>query len=74
MIAAIRERHSDALLRLGAERALDRRQMEQSIVSRVDPNARGYAEALAALKTAEMFDSTLLWLGWRLQPRDLARR
>jgi len=48
--------------------------MEQSIVSRVDPNARGYAEALAALKTAEMFDSTLLWLGWRLQPRDLARR
>ena len=47
--------------------------MERSIASSVDPNAPGYAGALAALKTAEMFDSTLLWLGWRLQPSDLAR-
>jgi hypothetical protein len=74
MFAAVRERLSDALLTLGAERALDRRQMEQSIVSSVDPNAPGYAGALAALRTAEMFDSTLLWLGWRLQPNAMARR
>jgi hypothetical protein len=74
MFGAVRERLSDALLRLGAERALDRRQMEHSIVSSVDPNAPGYGGALAALWTAEMFDSTLLWLGWRLQPSDLARR
>jgi hypothetical protein len=73
MFATVRERLSDALLRMGAERALDRRRMEQSITASVDPNAAGYAGALAALKTAEMFDSTLLWLGWRLQPSDLAR-
>jgi hypothetical protein len=73
MFASVRERLSDSLLRMGAERALDRRRMEQSIVSTVDPNAPGYGGALAALMTAEMFDSALLWLGWRLQPSDLAR-
>jgi hypothetical protein len=73
MFATVRERLSDALLRMGAERALDRRRMERSIASSVDPHAPGYVGALAALKTAEMFDSTLLWLGWRLQPSDLAR-
>ncbi len=73
MFTTVRERLSDALLRMGAERALDRRQIERSIVSSVDPDAPGYAGALAALKTAQMFDSTLLWLGWRLQPSDIAR-
>ena len=73
MIASVRQRLSDALLRMGAERALERRQMERSIVSSVDPNAPGYAGALAALRTAEMFDSSLLWIGWRLQPNDMAR-
>ena len=48
--------------------------MEQSIGRSADPNAPGYGGALAALLTAEMFDSTMLWLGWRLQPSDLARR
>jgi hypothetical protein len=73
MFASVQERLSDALLRMGAERALDRQRMERSIVSSVDPNSPGYGGALAALRTAEMFDSTLLWLGWRLQPSDLAR-
>jgi len=68
----VRERLSDTLLRMGAQATLDRQQMERSIAA--DQNARGYPGALAALRTAQLFDSALLWLGWRLQPRNLSRQ
>ena len=70
MSMRVRERLSDTLLRMGAEAALDRQVMERSVAA--DPTARGYPGAIAALRTAQLFDSALLWLGWRLQPRNLA--
>jgi hypothetical protein len=72
MFAAVRERLSDTLLREGAERALERQQMQRSLVASADPNAPGYGGAMAALLTAAAFDKTMLWLGWRLQPRNIA--
>ena len=72
MLTPVRERLSDALLRVGAERALERQEMQRSLVASADHNAPGYGSALAALMTAELFDKTMLWLGWRLQPRNIA--
>ena len=46
--------------------------MQRSLVASADHNAPGYGGALAALLTAEVFDKTMLWLGWRLQPRNIA--
>ena len=72
MFEAVRERLSDTLLRVGAERALERQEMQRSLIASADHNAPGYAGALAAVLTAQVFDKTMLWLGWRLQPRNNA--
>ena len=74
MFAPVREWLSDTLLRVGAERALERQEMQRSLVASADHDAPGYGGALAALLTAEVFDKTMLWLGWRLQPRNIAPR
>jgi hypothetical protein len=68
-----RQQLSNALLRMGAERELERQQVVRSVLATADPHAAGYGSALAALKTAQVFGSALLWLGWRLQPRNLAQ-
>jgi len=72
MFAPIREKLSDALLRMGMERALERQQMQRSMLASADPNAPGYGGAMAALLAAEVFEGAMLWLGWRLQPRNMA--
>jgi len=46
MFAAVRERLSDTLLRVGAERALERQEMQRSLMASADHNAPGYAGAL----------------------------
>jgi len=74
MFAPLREKLSDALLRTGMERALERQQMQRSLLSSADPNTPGYSGALAALLSAEVFENVILWLGWRLQPRNMAPR
>ena len=74
MFATVRERLSDALLRMGAERALDRRRMEQSIVSVRRPERPGYVRRACRLADGGDVRFDVLWLGWRLQPSDLARR
>ena len=56
MFAAVRERLSDTLLRVGAERALERQEMQRSLMASADHNAPGYAGALAAVLTAQVFD------------------
>jgi hypothetical protein len=71
MFAPVRQKLGDVLLRTGMERALERQQMQRSLLASADPNAPGYGGALAALLTAEMYESAMLWLGWRLQPRSM---
>jgi hypothetical protein len=58
------------LINGAAENALDRRAMQQSL-NAAPAQARGRREALAAMQTAELFEAVVLWLGWRLQPRQL---
>jgi len=68
-MAGIRERLSDALLRFGTEAAMDRVALERTLAAA--PDARGSRDALGALEVARWFDTAILWVGWRLQPRHL---
>jgi hypothetical protein len=64
---------SDKLLRFGAERTLERQQLERSLGA-ADPGAAGHQAALAAVSAARVYESFVLWLGWRLQPRTFVPR
>jgi hypothetical protein len=66
---AFRERLSDALLRFGTDAALDRTMMEQSL--RAASGRSGRLEALGALEVARCVDSAILWMSWRLRPRQI---
>jgi hypothetical protein len=68
MINRIRESCSGALLRMGAERALERQDLERRLTG-ADPSTPGYHAALAAMAAARAWESMVLWVGWRLQPR-----
>ena len=61
-------RLGDTLLRAGVDRTVARQQFERSLAG-VHPGTRGYAQALQVARSAALFESALLWLGWRLQPR-----
>jgi hypothetical protein len=71
MVKQIRQSCSDALLRMGAERALERQDLERRLTG-ADPNAPGYHSALAAMAAARAWEWMVLWVGWRLQPRTSA--
>ena len=71
MPTTLREYLSDSLLRVGSERALERRQLEQGIAT-VSVDAPGYATAASAVRAAKRVESAVLWLGWRLHPRTFA--
>jgi hypothetical protein len=64
----IRRSLSDTLLRLGAERSLERQQLERRLAA-AGPDAPGYQSSMAAMSYARVWESTVLWVGWRLQPR-----
>jgi len=68
-MVGIRERLSAALLRFGTEAAMDRVALERTLAAA--PDARGSRDALGALEVARWFDTAVLWVGWRLQPRHL---
>jgi len=68
-MVGIRERLSAALLRFGTEAAMDRVALERTLAAA--PDARGSRDALGALEVARWFDTAILWVGWRLQPRHL---
>ena len=73
MSVTLRHRLSSALLRFGADRALERQQMERSVVA-AGPQTPGYQSALAAHSSARMAETVMLWVGWRLQPRAIEPR
>ena len=64
----VRHRLGNALLRAGMDRSLARQQFERSL-SRVHPDTHGYAEAMQVARNAALFESVVIWLGWRLQSR-----
>ena len=69
----IRERLSDCLIRFGAERALDRQEFERSLAA-VPADSSGYAQAMRVAGTARLYETAVLWVGWRLRPRHFELR
>ncbi len=69
MARTFRELLSAKLIEGAMNSALDRQAMQRSL-NAVPAQVRGRREALASLHTAELFESAMLWLGWRLQPRQ----
>lgn len=69
METTLRERASDALLRSAVDRAVERTAIERRIAL-IPPSRPGYQAALNALTTARRMESVVLWLAWRLQPRN----
>jgi hypothetical protein len=65
----LRERLSDRLLAGGAEIAVDRERMTREIAAA--PGSPATVAALGALRAAEIVDSAVLWLSWRLRPRTM---
>ena len=64
----IRERASDALLRVGTDNAIDRAALVRALDD-VPTHARGRIEAAGAVEVARWVDAAVLWLSWRLRPR-----
>ena len=64
----IRESLSNSLIRLGAERSLERQQLERSLAV-AGRDAPAYQSALAAMTAARRWEAMVLWVGWRLRPR-----
>jgi len=71
-ITTLRERAGGALLRAGSELAFDQLALERSLAT-VPPRAAEYSSAQGAVAMARWVDSALLWLGWRIHPRAIAR-
>jgi hypothetical protein len=69
MDRTILHRLADALLRAGMDRSVARQQFEKSLAG-VHPGTPGHAQAMQVARSAALFESALLWLGWRLQPRS----
>lgn len=65
----IRERVSDSLLRKGIEMSLDTGEVARGLQAR--PDAPGYELASSAVALARLVDSAILWLSWRLRPRQI---
>ena len=59
---------SDRLLRFGADRSIETREMERRIAA-LDPGGPGYHGIHAALSAAKAWEAMVLWVAWRLQPR-----
>ena len=70
MARILRELLSEKLIDGASEIALDRQDMQRRLEA-VPTQARGRDEALASLQIAGLFEAVTLWLGWRLQPRQL---
>jgi len=70
MARTLRESLSEKLIDSATEIALDRQEMQRRLEA-VPTQDRGRNEALASLQIARLFESATLWLGWRLQPRQV---
>jgi len=69
MVRKVLHGWGDALIRAGVDRSVARQQFERNLAG-VHPGTRGYAQAVQVARSAALFESALLWLGWRLQPRS----
>lgn len=68
----VRERLSDALLRMGTDLALARAELERRLAA--DADRQGYERAQSVLMLARWVDTAVLWLSWRLRPRIMPDR
>ena len=73
MVNRVRERLSRLLLHFGAERSLQTRELARRIAG-LHPDPPGDHGMHAALSAARAWEAAVLWLGWRLQPRDSVPR
>jgi hypothetical protein len=65
-----RTRLSAALLEGAMDRTLDAQALKRNLTS-INADSPGYAMALRAVRHAERFESALIWLACRLQPRTV---
>jgi hypothetical protein len=68
IMPTLRERASDALLRIGTDNALDRAALLRGLDA-VPGDAPGHRAASGAMAVAGWVDGFVLWLSWRLRPR-----
>lgn len=68
----VRERLSDALLRMGTDLALARAELQRRLAA--DADRQGYERAQSVLMLARWVDTAVLWLSWRLRPRIMPDR
>ena len=69
MVNHVREQLSRSLLQFGAERSLQTRELERRIAG-LDPPAPGHHAMHAALAAARAWEAAVIWVAWRLLPRD----
>jgi hypothetical protein len=71
-VPTVRERLSDALLRMGTDLALARAELQRRLAA--DADRQGYERAQSVLMLARWVDTAVLWLSWRLRPRIMPDR
>lgn len=64
----VRAALSERLLLFGADRSIQTRELQRRIDT-LDPDGGGASGLQAALSAARVWESAVLWLAWRLQPR-----
>jgi len=67
MVTEIRESLSNSLIRFATDRSIERGELERTLQG---SGTTTPPSALAAMDYARLWESVVLWVGWRLQPRD----
>jgi hypothetical protein len=67
----IRAELSARLLRFAADRAMETREFERRVAA-LPADTPGHASLRTALGAARAWESAVLWVAWRLQPRNSA--
>lgn len=61
---------SERLLRFAADRAMQTGEFERRVAA-LPADTPGHASMRAALSAAKAWESAVLWVAWRLQPRTV---
>lgn len=61
----LRQVLSNSLIRFATERSIERTEFEGAL-----GGSGSASPAMAAMAYARLWESMVLWVGWRLQPRD----
>jgi hypothetical protein len=70
MLTRPRTRLSAALLEGTMDRSLDAQALKKTL-NNINADSPGHAMALGAVRHAERFESALIWIACRLQPRTV---